>query len=341
MNTKNLASHILKIVIASVISSSTLMMSSEVVRATTGPTISDIPNSIELLTAVRSSSTDFRAPALSIPPLSASHSDFLSVNSASGTVIPSSRTGCSVNDNSTSVATDLLTRCTYGDLTSSKLILLIGDSNAWMWIPAFDTFGVINHVKVIALTHNGCSPWSRPWMPQKAIFFAGNFTESMCAVWREQALLRGLSLEPALVVPVGIDLPAPYMAPPNGLKSSMQALIRRIGSARTVFLEPPPHFSSFAAMAGCVSTRATALNVCEVRTKWLAANQISIMQQTLGRDLHVSIVSTKPLFCGSEFCPIFVKLRGKSYLVYGDGYHISLSYSQLVGKALDLKRYLP
>lgn len=162
----------------------------------------------------------------------------------------------------------------------------------------------------------------------------------MCATWRSQALTRGLALKPDLVVPVGIDLPAPYSSPTQGLKTSIQALVSRIGSARTVFIDPPPHFASFAAMAGCVSTRPTTLNVCEVRTKWLETNQIFVVQRLLSQQLRIPVIPTRSLFCGVEYCPIFVKLQGKSWLVYGDGYHVALSYSQLLGKSLPMMNLL-
>jgi hypothetical protein len=298
------------------------------------------PSSSEVVAAIQKSSLVFRAPVTSVPPLSPVVSDFQSINPATGLVDPSSRLGCSINDNSTSIAQNFATKCVYGDLTSKKSILLIGDSNAWMWIPALDTFGFLNHVKVVALTHNGCSPWARPWMPQKAVFFAENFNEAMCTTWRNNALTSGLSLNPNLVIPVGIDLPSPYTAPTQGFITSLTSLVARVGKSRTLFLDPPPHFANFSTMAGCVSTRSTALNLCEVQTRYLLANQVSIVQRLISTQQKIPIVETSSLFCGKAYCPIFVSLQNQSWLIYGDGYHINLRYSQLLGASLNLQNYL-
>ena len=305
--------------------------------ATTTPSASAIPLPADVIKAVQASSQEFRTPATSTPPLSDSFQSFVSVNPATSPTM--SRAGCSINDNTTAVASDFLTRCAWGDVTSTKTIFLFGDSNAAMWIPALDTWGYLNHVKVIALTHGGCSPWSRPWMPHTAVFTA-NFTEKMCEAWRTNALAKGLSANPNLVIPVGIDLLSPYVAPRSDLLASINTLITTIGASRVAFIEPAPKFASLTIMASCVSTRPTSLNVCEVQTRYLAANSVTIVLQQIASQRKVPLISTKSFFCGPTYCPIFVKMNGTNWLVYGDGFHVSFLYSQQLGKSLAIGQYL-
>lgn len=297
--------------------------------------LSSIPSRSEVVQATQKSSTEFRKPQVSTPPLSDPLRPFVSVNPNFAVM---DRRGCYGDTVSTEVPSDFMVRCTYGDLTSTKLLLLIGDSNANMWLPAIDTFGYINHVKVLALTRPGCSPWSREWIPQSIMFFGTN--ERVCTAWRDVAVTKGLSANPSLVIPVGIDMPVPSSTPTSALTASIQAMVTRIGISRTLFIEPPPRFSSGAAMAGCVSMRPTALTLCEVQSRALSSNPITLTFNQLSTRLKIPIVTTKPYFCGTIFCPIFITMRSTSWLVYADGNHITPTYSQLLGKSLDIGKYI-
>lgn len=304
--------------------------------ATVPASLTSIPSRSEVIAAVKISSEVFRKPQTSIPALS---NVWQSPASIDPLVNGLDRTGCSVNTKSSVVAEDFKTRCAYGDVNATTTILLIGDSNAAMWIPALDTFGFINHVKVIALTHGGCSPWSRPWMPQGAVFTA-DFTDGMCSSWRNSAFAKGLSINPQLVIPVGIDLMNPYMAPPTPLESSIAKMVDKIGASRVLFIEPTPKFPSPTFLAGCITSRSNTLNVCEVQSAWLAINPVTSALNKVSAAKKIAILPTKAYFCGTKYCPIFIGLRGTQFLVYSDGFHVSQMYSQQLGKSLEISKYL-
>src|SRR5207302_10722695 len=48
--------------------------------------------------------------------------------------------------------------CAFGDLAGSRTVVVLGDSNAFMWLPAFDQIGKRLHWKVIVLAKNSCPP---------------------------------------------------------------------------------------------------------------------------------------------------------------------------------------
>ena len=111
-------------------------------------------------------------------------------------------------------------------------------------------------------------------------------------------------------------------------------------ASRVAFIEPAPKFASPTIMASCVSTRPTSLNVCELQTHYLAANSVTIVLQQIASQRKVPLISTKSFFCGPTYCPIFVKMNGTNWLVYGDGFHVSFLYSQQLGKSLAIGQYL-
>lgn len=294
------------------------------------PSITSIPSETILKRAVQASSLIFQAPKSSTPPILNPLQEFVSVNPLNRTI---DRTGC--NAHSTAVPATPEINCALGDQSSSKLVVLVGDSNALMWTAALDTFGFANQIKVIYLTHPGCSPWSRPWVPQKAIVAAG-IAESECTAWRKAAITKIIALRPNLIIPVGIDLSAPYTAPSGALEKSLAELINSIGSARTAFMEPPPKFSLINGPTGCVSIRPTSLNLCELQRSSIAQNPVSVAITKAALKVKIPIIRTADLFCGTQYCPIFVTVNSTTMLVYADGYHITKRYSQLLGKSLKI-----
>lgn len=298
------------------------------------PSLESIPTRAELVQAVQRSSSNYKAPASSSPSLLNPLQEFTSVNPDNRNV---DRTGCNAHSASVPNAPEI--NCALGDLQSTNAVILIGDSNALMWTAGLDSFGFANRVKVIYLTHPGCSPWSRPWVPQAAIV-STSVSEAECGLWRKAAIAKAKSLNPKLIVPVGIDLSTPYSAPKGELEKALSSLVSSLGPSRTLFLEPPPKYPLISSSTGCASARPTSLNLCEMQRKNVSLNPVDIALKATSTKLKVPIVGTIDYFCGPVYCPIFVSVKSKTMLVYADGFHVTKLYSQLLGKSLDILRYI-
>lgn len=59
--------------------------------------------------------------------------------------------GCQTND-----ADHVLTNCVWGDPNGSRSLLLLGDSHAEQWMPALDTIGTNNNIKILARVVAAC-----------------------------------------------------------------------------------------------------------------------------------------------------------------------------------------
>lgn len=304
-----------------------------------------IPSWTTLTAAVSASSQITRAPATSTitPPPTSPGLWWRSINPADTSA---ARLGCNLQDATITVPSSPEIKCAYGDLNATRTLLLLGDSNATMWIPAFDTWGFQSHWKIITLTHAGCPPWLRPWFPGSKRL-PGGVTVAGCETWRQAALKSAKSFKPLIVVPVGL---AVATSSPNSvtqsqltfaLKNSLME-IKRAG-LKPVTLDPIPSFALASGPLDCLLSRRTSLTSCEVSTSSVGLSKLNTAYTTAARSTSVPLVPTRPLFCGPSKCPIIVQLGTTNYLVYQDGYHMSHQYSQILGAALGtaLAPYLP
>ena len=309
------------------------------VSVSPAPDPQSLPTGAAIVSALKASELSNKVPKGTInPPLTATGLFWTSVNPATGNP---SKPGCIINDAATTIPADISTSCSFGDTASSTVIALVGDSNANAWIPAFDTWGFVNHVKVVAVVHAACAPWDRPWLPKDKPIW-GDITERKCSVWRASMFSKISSLAPKYVFPVGIATTDKQLIFPSqsAVVASMASMIKRIGSKKAVLIEPVPQFSLASAVLACVTAHSTNLNQCTVSKAAVSGSFMNQVVKTVATSQKVGVVSTQNLFCATLTCPIFVTISGKNYLLYEDGYHISHQYSQLIGAALPLKNFV-
>ena len=304
-----------------------------------------IPSWTTLKAAVSASSQITRAPAASTisPPPKSSELWWRSINPA---ITSAARFGCNLQDSTITVPSSPETKCAYGDLNASRTLLLTGDSNATMWIPAFDTWGFQSHWKVLTLTHAGCPPWKRPWLPGSKRL-PGGVTVAGCETWRQAVLKSAKSFNPLIVVPVGLSVAttSPNSVTQTQLTVALKNALTEIKRAglKPVTLDPMPSFPLASGPLDCLFTRSNSLTSCEVSTSSLGLSKLNTAYAAATRATSVPLTATRSMFCGPSKCPLLVKLGTTNYLVYQDGYHMTHQYSQILGTALGtaLAPYLP
>ena len=305
-----------------------------------------IPSWTTLKAAVSASSLVTRAPASStiLPSPLWPGLWWKSINPAESSAAHS---GCDLKDSTITVPSSPKTKCAYGDLNASRTLLLTGDSNAAMWIPAFDTWGFQSHWKVITLTHASCPPWRRPWLPG-SLHLWGGVTVAGCETWRQAVLKSAKTFHPSIVVPVGITTSGGTSAKSVtqaqltvALKNALTE-IKRAG-LKPVTLDPIPSFRQASNALACLSLHSNSLTSCEVSTSSLGLSKLNTAYAAATRATSVPLTATRSLFCGPSKCPLLVKLGITNYLVYQNGDHMTHQYSQILGTALGtaLAPYLP
>ena len=191
--------------------------------------------------------------------------------------------------------------CTYGDIASSKTIVLFGDSHAAQWFPALELLALQKHFKLISLTKSSCPA------ADVSRTTSGSYNDGECRMWRYNSIARINKLKPAAVIVSGYQ--SYRVAGPD------QKIWWLAGQGRT-----------YAALKGASNALiyisdtprpARDIPLC------LSAGNLSQCNSMVKMDPHVAPgyipVNPTPWLC-SATCPAIVN----SHVAYRDASHISV-----------------
>ena len=84
--------------------------------------------------------------------------------------------------------------CTYGDLSSSRSIVLFGDSHAAQWFEPLNAIATRDGYKLIPLTKSACPAFELPRDSK------GSYKKEECTSWQENSIKRIKELSPKFVI---------------------------------------------------------------------------------------------------------------------------------------------
>ena len=214
--------------------------------------------------------------------------------------------------------------CTFGDRAAARSIVLVGDSEADMWLPTLDIWGQREHWRVIRLVKNACDPWDDhiSYWPS-------------CARWKQFVVKKINQLKVHAVVAVGmeIDLQA---APAHVTPARLASQIRRFQSdilashSRLILLENIPWFYRNLSPLVCLAYHRADIRVCNHHpASSLLAPSMSMALRAVAMDKRVRFVNVKSLFCSPRACPEVVGSR----VVYADTHHFTTQWAFFIAKA--------
>jgi hypothetical protein len=206
--------------------------------------------------------------------------------------------------------------CRLGDASSRKLIVLMGDSHAIMWLPAVLEMARHDHWAVVPLVRLGCTPWKWP---------AGS-EEGACQDWYRWAIGQIRRLHPRVTLLGGsIDQqPTPTTrAAIEGVVAAAQAL-RGVG--RVVVVGDPEGLDRDP--VDCVLSRHASMRTCT--TTW-PAQSLELYDEVARRvtRLGVGFLRTRGFVCFDRRCPTVI---GRT-IAWADNSHMSAAYSAEVAPA--------
>ncbi len=231
------------------------------------------------------------------------------------------------------------TVCAWGDTAAKRSIFLIGDSQAAMWLPAFNALGIDLGWKILFLAKSSCAPWIN----------TSAYNNDGSSVWNNAACITFLrneinfvnSVHPNVVIPIGMDIPT---------KSDYVTVKDQEAAVLKTFLALKPSRAKILLLGGfsyvnsdqglptpqnCFMIHSTNLPECEA-----SRQEASPYPAVGGGDAaaaadKITVVPTLDLFCAVRLCPIFVKAPSGDHLVYFDTHHMNNSYSAWISRALD------
>ena len=221
--------------------------------------------------------------------------------------------------------------CLYGDTTSSRTVVLFGDSHALQWFPAIDNLAQQQHDALVVMAKATCPPID-------ITIFSPNLgrTYTECNEWRAAELQRMTTLRPALVIlgfsreygipdeHVVVDGPAWL----SGL-TDMITTIERDTGARVAIMGDDPYPQQ--SVPDCLSQNLADTPVCSIPKHYPFYNPGGISQEkAVAASTGAGYVDTDPWFCIASTCTVIVG----NMLVYRDDNHITATYANWLTPAI-------
>lgn len=223
--------------------------------------------------------------------------------------------------------------CAYGDTTSTRSIVIYGDSHANMWMTALDAIGKHGHWNVVQLTKSGCQVPDFPrWLDaQKRPY-------DECNTFRTYAVDQIAQIHPDVLVITnnrkdvslavngsrvkeGVD-----EAWSTGLESMLGKLKPLAG--RIVIIGDMAYPSE--AGKDCLTKHEDDVRPCNTPREEAVLEEFNQMEQKIAARNQVEYVDTIPWMCTDVACPAVVG----GLWVHWDEYHITQNYALWLSNVL-------
>lgn len=220
-------------------------------------------------------------------------------------------------------------KCVYGDVNSSIVIGLYGDSHAAQWFPAFEKLAIKRNWKLISYTKRGCPPAD---IPTYSKVLGKVYKE--CAPWRENVLQQMVTdgVQTVFIAQFDRLLSASTRVPMwqkewrVGLQSTIDQLIAK--GITPVLMEDTPYPGQD--VPTCLSRHYTNVQLCNPTISSAYRDDMHQMLEDFDAgDTHV--LWTRQWFCTDVGCPTVVG----NILVYRDDNHMSVTFASLIAPLLD------
>ncbi len=206
--------------------------------------------------------------------------------------------------------------CRLGDRTSSRVMVVLGDSQAGTWMPALVAFARAQHLAVVPLAKPGCFV-SRVHT---------NLPGWPCANWYRWALARDKALHPVATI-VMFLLSTPLQEHPGRTVSDMQSVLSEVTNG--VLLTDQPSQNQQPDV--CIYKSGANMGKCSARvpSTYVPLMKAMARMTTL---THHPVIPTMQWFCADGICPMVIQ----DMLTVRDLDHMTQQYSTALTPLLSL-----
>jgi hypothetical protein len=209
--------------------------------------------------------------------------------------------------------------CTYGNASSPRSVVILGDSRALQFFPAIEPAASRQGWRTVGLVRGNCT-------------VADVTLDPACDHWRVNTMQRILGVEKPNLVVVGTSTWDRYRVTAGGRKlnraqsqrhlvAGMTRTLRRLRrSGANVVMMRDQSTAPFGP-AGCVRQNRTNLRGCAFRPQGRYRRAFELRA---ARNAGVKAVDTQGHICRPKICPMVIG----SAFVYRDRYHLSATFVQ-------------
>ena len=244
-------------------------------------------------------------------------------------------------------------RCSYGDVTASKVVVLYGNSQAQMWAPALNRLGLRDHFRVVPLAKPACGVFI-----QTGYVDPTGKISTICERFVSRSIQRMIALHPVTIVvaatlgnllKLGADpnqlgpdnrLPSSSVVPPSAAEAE-SAFIKLISAlapthAHIVLIGNIPvpftggKYPGATTPNGCLLENLHDIQRCSLPAPSVATSQNRYKLRQSALMAKVPFIDVNPLLCANKICPAVVN----RILVHYDTLHLSRQYAEYVSLGL-------
>jgi hypothetical protein len=214
--------------------------------------------------------------------------------------------------------------CHLGDASSSRVMVLLGDSQARMWAQAFNLVASKQHERLIILDKDGCPPWLATFLT------AGLSPYPQCTAFHAFSMAEIKALHPAQIyVTGGTGAVGDIGADSSGATKLLKDLHKITADTTVLSNVPWPVINPVT----CLSAHSSDIGGCGMPYGEFESSNAQFRQalKKAAKKSGTTFADLDSLFCTTTTCPVVVN----NVLVYADDFHITWQYSGYVAAALD------
>jgi hypothetical protein len=217
--------------------------------------------------------------------------------------------------------------CAYGDQTGTKLMVIYGDSRAYMFAAPLELIAAKAGWKLRVFGFGGCEVADLEYFSDQT-----NAPNKDCDAFHSSAISQIRALHPNLVITTSAGdhyladgtVPTPAQLQ-DGWVSTFQKLAQP--GTRLAMIGPIPFWPNDDAR--CLAAHVKEVQVCTVATAEVATNQYEAPQAAAATTAGVVFISPRPWVCADRCEPVIADIR-----VYRERYHFSRTYAVYLTGAL-------
>ncbi len=218
-----------------------------------------------------------------------------------------------------------LADCRYGNLSSSTVIVLYGDSHAAHWFPAVEKVAIDHNVQLVVFTKGGCPDAEVQIIPP------GGLTQS-CPAWRDRVVTRIQELHPAMVI---MSSSYHYPNADDEWRTGIDRIVARLAPLTPDLVVLGDNPGASAVPATCLSQHLRDATFCiNKRDKGVKLGRVDA-EKAATHAHGARYIDTSNWLCTADACPVIVG----NVLLFRDANHLSTTAAKLLTPLLDEALY--
>jgi len=218
-----------------------------------------------------------------------------------------------------------LAACTFGDLTATRTIFLVGDSHANSWFAVVSEYATRNHFKLYFYAKANCDVGV--YLNQVVATVSGAYTA--CDVWRNKVFAFAHQQKPTYVLMasavrhVSVD--------PSGEVQAVQHF--QTDGSKVIYEEDTPNPRAIGSVPDCLAKNTNSVQKCDIT---LPPSEIDVYARSEANSAVVAagahLIDPTPWYCNAKVCPAVIN----DIVVYEDESHTTETYTGWVAPEWDL-----